>query len=244
MTVSDGIAPDVTDTFAWTITDTNRAPSFDQDLRDRTSAEGAIISLDAGATDPDRDTLTYSATGLPAGLAIDASTGLISGTVGYAAASTTAYAVEVTVSDGIAPDVTDTFTWTITDTNRAPSFDQDLLDRTSAEGAVISLDAGATDPDLDTLTYSATGLPAGLAIDASTGLISGTVGYAAASTTAYAVEVTVSDGIAPDVPTPSPGRSRTRTGPRASIRTCSTGRAPRAPSSASTPGRATSTATP
>ncbi len=45
-------------------------------------------------------------------------------------------------------------------------------------------------------------------------------------------------------PTRSPGRSATRTGHRPSTRTWATGPAPRAPSSASTPGRPTPTATP
>ena len=39
----------------------------------------------------------------------------------------------------------------------------------------MSLDADATDADLDTLTYSATGLPDGVTINASTGVISGTL---------------------------------------------------------------------
>ncbi len=50
-----------------------------------------MISLDAGATDPDGDTLTYAATGLPAGLSIDTATGLISGTISLSAASASRY---------------------------------------------------------------------------------------------------------------------------------------------------------
>ena len=53
----------------------------------------------------------------------------------------------------------------VTNTNQDPTFDQNVLDRSDAEGDVISLDAGATDPDGDTLTYAASGLPAGLSID-------------------------------------------------------------------------------
>ncbi len=63
----DGVAVDDTDTFSWTVTNTNQNPTFDQNLGDRSDAEGDLISLDAGATDPDGDTLTYAATGLPAG---------------------------------------------------------------------------------------------------------------------------------------------------------------------------------
>ena len=194
VTVRDGPTVDATDTFSWTVTNTNRAPAFDADLGDRTSAEGAVISLDAGATDPDGDPLTYAATGLPAGLSISTATGLISGTIGHTAAAASPYDVSVTVRDGPTVDATDTFSWTVTNTNRAPAFDADLGDRTSAEGAVISLDAGATDPDGDPLTYAATGLPAGLSISTATGLISGTIGHTAAAASPYDVSVTVRDG--------------------------------------------------
>ena len=57
--------------------------------------------------------------------------------------------------------------------NSAPAFDQDLPDRIDPEGAVVSHLAAATDPDIgDVLGYTATGLPPGLGIDLSSGLIS------------------------------------------------------------------------
>lgn len=63
-----------------------------------------------------------------------------------------------------------------------------VLPQTSAEGATISLPIQATDVDAGTtLTYSATGLPTGLAID-DCGVISGTLGYATAGTGADAVD--------------------------------------------------------
>ena len=76
----------------------NAAPAFGQDLPDRSDAEGAVVNLSAGATDPDNDTLTYSATGLPDGVSIDPATGLICGTIASGAAGS--YPVEVTVRDG------------------------------------------------------------------------------------------------------------------------------------------------
>ena len=199
VTVSDGIAADVSDSFSWTVTDTNRAPTFNQDLGDQTDAEGDLISLAAGASDLDGDSLTYAASGLPTGLSIDTATGLISGTIAFSAALASPWAVEVTVSDGIAADVSDSFSWTVTDTNRAPTFNQDLGDQTDAEGDLISLAAGASDLDGDSLTYAASGLPTGLSIDTATGLISGTIAFSAALASPWAVEVTVSDGIAADV---------------------------------------------
>jgi hypothetical protein len=55
------------------------------------------IALQITASDPDGDALTYSATGLPAGLSINATTGLISGSVSAAPGN---YPVTVSVTDG------------------------------------------------------------------------------------------------------------------------------------------------
>src|SRR5207244_4585515 len=52
----------------------------------RTNAEGAVISLQLSASDPNGKPLTYSASGLPSPLAVNASTGLISGTLAYSIA--------------------------------------------------------------------------------------------------------------------------------------------------------------
>ncbi|MDJ0498781.1 MAG: putative Ig domain-containing protein, partial [Acidimicrobiia bacterium] len=178
--------------------DPNRPPVFNQDLQDRTDPEGATILLSAAATDPDGHGIGYTATGLPLGLSIDPGSGLISGTIDFAAAGT--YPVEITVTDDGIPNLgaTDTFTWTVSELNRPPVFDQDLLDRTDAEGAVISLSAAATDPDAgDSIVYGATGLPPGLSIDPGAGLISGTIGYTAAAASPYAVTITATDDGSP-----------------------------------------------
>src|SRR4029079_3835324 len=146
--------------------------------------------LDADATDPDGDTLTYSATGLPGGMAINSSTGLVSGTL--SATSSGTYNTVITVSDG-SLTATDSFTWTVTNVNRPPVFSTDFANRTDAEGDTpTGLDADASDPDLDTLTYSATGLPGGMTINSSTGLVSGTL--SATSSGTYNTVITVSDG--------------------------------------------------
>jgi hypothetical protein len=97
---------------------TDQDPTFDQNLPDRSDAQGAVVSLSAHATDPDNDPLTYSATGLPPGLTINAGTGLISGTISSTAAAGSPYPVSVRVSDdgGASVGAVDTFAWTVTST--------------------------------------------------------------------------------------------------------------------------------
>ncbi len=146
-------------------------PAFNQDLGDRSDAEGALVSLPSPATDPDGDPLAYSATGLPPGLGIDPSTGLISGTITYDASPGSPYSVVVRVQDPGGLFDTDSFTWTVTDTNRPPAFDQDLGDRTDPEGAVVSLRVSSHRPRRrPPRPTTATSLPPGLAIDPATGL--------------------------------------------------------------------------
>src|SRR5207342_2197901 len=114
-------------------------------------------------------------------------TGAISGTLSYSSAGP--HPVTVTVSDGTLTAST-SFSWTVTNVNRAPVITA-ITDQTNAENAAISLAVTASDPDGDTLTYSATGLPPSLTINATTGAITGTLSYASAGS--HSVTVTVSD---------------------------------------------------
>ena len=70
---------------------------------------GAATSLQIAATDTAGGTLSYSATGLPAGLSIDPSTGLISGTPTTTGSSN----VTVTASDSTGPSGSTSFTWSV-----------------------------------------------------------------------------------------------------------------------------------
>ncbi|MCU1680307.1 MAG: glycoside hydrolase family 3 domain protein [Amycolatopsis sp.] len=75
------------------------------------SPVGTAASLPIQATDSaSGQTLTYSATGLPAGLAVNSGTGAISGTATAAGTST----VTVTATDGTGATGTTTFVWTAT----------------------------------------------------------------------------------------------------------------------------------
>jgi uncharacterized repeat protein (TIGR01451 family) len=173
----------------------NAAPTFGQDLGDRTDAEGDAVSFSAAATDAEGHDITYSATGLPSAVSIDPGTGLISGTLGYTAAAGSPYNVTITATDQHGAANVDLFTWTVTNTNRLPTFDAALGDQSDAEGDAVSLSTPATDPDGETLVWSATGLPPGIYIDSATGDITGTVTYSASPGSPYAVTVRVEDGL-------------------------------------------------
>nr|WP_052070775.1 putative Ig domain-containing protein [Streptacidiphilus albus] len=139
----------------------------------QTGTVGTAASLQIAASDSaSGQTLTYSATGLPAGLSINAGTGLISGTPTTAGTSS----VTVTAKDTTGATGSTSFSWTVsaksggnTVTVTGPG------NQTGTVGTAASLQISASDSASgQTLTYSATGLPAGLSINASTGLISGT----------------------------------------------------------------------
>ena len=80
---------------------------------------------------------------------------------------------------------------------RGAGLHTDIANQSHTEGNVVSLDADATDADLDTLVYSATGLPGGITINASTGVISGTLS-GTSSGTHNVIDHRVSDGIDTD----------------------------------------------
>lgn len=86
----------------------------------RTSTVGAATSLQIQASDPQSDPLTYSASGLPAGLSINSGTGLISGTP----TATGTSSVTVTAKDPGNNSGSATFNWTVnpaaSDTTRTP----------------------------------------------------------------------------------------------------------------------------
>jgi hypothetical protein len=174
-------------TFNWTITTANHAPQLTSP-GNQTNAAGDAVNLAVSASDADGNPLYYTATGLPAGLAINPSTGTISGTIASSAASSTPYNLTLNVSDDMA-NASQTFTWTVSYVGIVRPFDQSNVD-----GDVVSLQILASDSAGLTLTYSATNLPSGLSINSSTGLISGTLTNTAHTGSPYSVTVTANDG--------------------------------------------------
>lgn len=121
----------------------------------------------------DQTGVTFAATGLPAGLSLAAGTGLISGTP--TTPGTYTITLRATNSSG-----TGTATLTLTVAAAPPVVVAPVItSATTASaqvGAAFAYQITATNTPV---SYAATGLPAGLSISATTGLISGTVSGAA-----------------------------------------------------------------
>jgi uncharacterized repeat protein (TIGR01451 family) len=105
--VFDTNAPLVTDTVWNTIDDINRPPSL-INPGNQENAEGDWARLPLVGRDPDDNPLTYSATGLPAGLYVHPDTGIIAGTIAFDGVDH--YEVTAAVTDGV-HTATQTFVW-------------------------------------------------------------------------------------------------------------------------------------
>ncbi|MEU9098426.1 putative Ig domain-containing protein [Streptomyces sp. NPDC048361] len=134
----------------------------------RSNPTGSAVELRnsaEGGTAP----YTWSATGLPPGLGIEATTGTVSGTP----SKTGTYAVTVTATDHAGKSGSAGFTWTITAPGTGGPTLGDPGSQSVYVGRPVSLAlhaAGGTGP----YTFTAANLPAGLTIGSTTGVVSGT----------------------------------------------------------------------
>ncbi|NJR40949.1 MAG: tandem-95 repeat protein [Leptolyngbyaceae cyanobacterium CSU_1_4] len=196
ITASDGNGGTVSDSFVLTVSNTNDAPTIADPIPDQTATEDSpfTVSTSSSFADVDAgDTLTFSAAGLPAGLAIDSVTGVISGTPINDAVGVKN--ITVTANDSKGGTVSDTFAIAIANTNDIPTVVMPIANQSATEDVFFSMSIknNFTDVDtVDTLNYFASGLPVGLAINASTGVISGIATNTAVG--ANTITITASDG--------------------------------------------------
>ena len=172
----------------------NEAPTSTA-ITDRTAneAEAYLYDVHLNFSDPNNDVLSFSASGLPTGVSIDPATGIISGTLPILYTDTP-YSITVTAKDAGALESRQTFTLTVVNSiNEAPTSTA-IADQAADEAERYFLDVHLNflDPNDDVLSYSASGLPAGVGIDSATGVISGILPRVANSTT-YQVYITARD---------------------------------------------------
>jgi len=141
---------------------TNSAPTLDP-VGPQIAIEGQPLTLQLVATDPDGDPIRYGATPLPVGASLSAS-GLFSWTPVRTAAGCNASSVatvQFTASDGVLT-ASETVPIYVDDvnTNAAPLM-MDPADRSEYVGRLVQFQLQASDADGDSLTFTASGLPAG-----------------------------------------------------------------------------------
>jgi hypothetical protein len=177
----------VTQSFAISVSAANVAPQITS-TPITGALVGAVYNYDVNATDANGDTLSYSLTQAPAGMAINAASGLIAWTPTSAQTGNQAVTVRAADPGGLA--VTQSFTVSVASANVAPQITSTPLLAAMA-GVAYGYDVNAIDANGDTLSYSLTQAPAGMTINAGTGQIAWTP--TAAQTGSQAVTARVAD---------------------------------------------------
>jgi hypothetical protein len=135
----------------------------------RTSQANEPISLQLQAQYTYGGTLTYSATNLPSGLSINSQTGLISGTIADGAQTASPYFIQLQVTDGT-HTANQSFYWTVQKQFTVLNPGNRILPTNMfSSWQMLAVNAGGQ------VSWTAFGLPIGLSINSTTGLISGTL---------------------------------------------------------------------
>ncbi len=194
MTVSDGNSGVDSASFGWSVDDLNRIPTM-MAIPSATADEEVALQIAVDADDPDLpgDLLTFSLTSAPAGATINQS-GVIAWTPSESSGPGI-YGFTVKVKDSAGPpaSVVRSFSVSVFEVNASPVVAY-IPDQALGAGDTMSYPVIATDPDLppNNLTFGATGLPPGVRIDLSTGVMNGTIPSDTAQSTGTAT-VTVED---------------------------------------------------
>jgi hypothetical protein len=160
-----------------TVAEVNLRPTL-AGIGNQTATEELLFSVTATATDPDlpANGLAYSLETAPTGMAINPTTGQITWTP-TEAQGPGAHNVTVRVTDSGTPALahTTSFSVTVSEVNRGPTL-AGIGNQTANEGAVFSVTATATDPDVpaNVPTYSLDTAPTGMTINPATGVITWT----------------------------------------------------------------------
>ena len=159
-----------------------------------TAVVGTAYSYRVSASDPNGDALIYSLTQAPSGMSINATSGQIAWTPSSAQTGAQAITARVVDPGGLA--ATQAFSIAVNAAgNAAPQVTSTAV-TTATVGTPYSYDVNATDPNGDVLTYSLTQAPAGMTINAGTGLISWTPGSAQTGNQTVNVRVADPGGLA------------------------------------------------
>jgi YD repeat-containing protein len=171
---------------SFTFSVTNTPPVVSATIPTQNWGRNVACTFDANVyfNDVNNDTLTFTGSGLPAGLTLN-SNGLITGS---AATLGGPYTVTLTANDGRGGTATTSFTLNIV--NSAPVAPTIPAQTTPVGTAWSYIVPSFTDANGDTLTYTASGLPSWMSFNASTHTLSGT----SSASGSWTITVTASDG--------------------------------------------------
>lgn len=137
------------------------------------ATQGQPYAYAATASDPDGGTLTWSLDAAPAGMAVDAASGLVAWTPSIAQLGPNPVTLRVT--DPTARFATQSFAITVAaDPAAQPPAITSTPPLAATYGVAYAYAATATDPEGGMLTWSLDAAPAGMAIDAATGMVAWT----------------------------------------------------------------------
>ena len=158
VTATDPDNETATQTIAVTVTQPNRAPAAVGTIADQALDVGgsaATVDVSSNFSDADNDTLTYTAASSDEAIAtVSVSESTVTITA-VAAGSTT---ITVTATDPDNETATQTIAVTVTQPNRAPTAVGTIADQTvtvSGLNGTVDVSGNFSDPDGDTLTYTA-----------------------------------------------------------------------------------------
>ena len=187
---------------ATTFTTGNSAPTVDP-LVPVTVDEGGTVNFTVSATDADipADAIAYSLANAPAGMTVDATTGVVSWVTGEADGPRT-YNVTVQATDNGVPSLTGeaVVTVTVRELNAAPTLEPVAGILAAKEGELLTVNLVAADADLPAQPLRfrlAEGAPAGAAVNSS-GVLQWVPGETDGGRT-VTLGVIVSDGQAPEL---------------------------------------------
>ena len=164
-----------------------------EQISNQTVNAGSTIRFAVNATDPDGDSLTYTATGLPDNAMFNTTTRIFSWTPNTNQIGS--YTVTFNVTDGQLSDSMNVLIKVHT-VNQAPVLEQ-ISNQTVNAGSTIRFAVNATDPDGDSLTYSLLlDLPDNAMFNTTTRIFSWTPGSGQLGS--YIVTFAVSDGMLHD----------------------------------------------
>ena len=169
LTAADGFGGTARQTFqlqVWAAIP-NRPPRFTT-MPGVQADPGAAYLYEAGADDPDGDLLRYTLDAAPPGMTVDEATGR----VWYPQAAAGTHAVSLRVDDGRGGMAQQTFLLSVGvgTPNAAPQFNSSPPVRGLA-GELYLYPAAVSDPDGGPPQFSLTQAPAGMTVDANTGLV-------------------------------------------------------------------------